>query len=101
MGSRSTSRIRALRAARLVWSELGPLLELFATVDEVFNEPGAFDDQNIHKSLGRCYREWLKCRSSLDPDFNPNRYRQEMKSAGDNPLLAAGFRRFSSEKKQT
>lgn len=51
-----------------------PLLELFSTVDDVFTTEGAFDQQNIHKSLGRIYREWKDCRSALDPKFNPDDY---------------------------
>jgi hypothetical protein len=57
-----------------------PLLELFATVDDVMSEHDAFDEANIHKSLGRIYREWLDTREALDPDFDRERYRHEMKS---------------------
>lgn len=56
-----------------------PMCELFASVDDVFTEPEAFSKENIHKSLGRCYRAWLKARTDLDPEFDPERYRQKIK----------------------
>lgn len=58
---------------------LVPLLELFADVDEVFAEAGAFEPQNIHKGLGRIYRSWLSTREKIDPDFDPEKYRERMK----------------------
>lgn len=67
------------RAAKAVESVLVPLTELFGDVDEVFREEGAFDKQNIHKSLGRIYRSWLQTREALDPDFDREKYRQKMK----------------------
>lgn len=101
MGGRTVTRVRALRAMKLI-PELRNLCEFFSIIDEVFAEQGAFDDQNIHKSLGRCYRAWLDCRESLDPDFNRNRYRQEMKaSATSSPLRAPGFTKYSLEKRLT
>lgn len=57
-----------------------PLTELFADVDEVFAEDGAFAPENIHKSLGRIYRAWLRSRTALDPDFDPERYRLDQKA---------------------
>lgn len=69
---------RVLASARPV---LVPLLELFATCDEVFDEQGAFDPNAIHKSLGRVYRVWLTTRSALDPSFDSQKYRQEMKGS--------------------
>lgn len=56
-----------------------PLLELFATADDVFEEANAFDPSQIHHSLGRLYRTWLDTREHLDPEFNRDRYRHEMK----------------------
>lgn len=52
------------------------LYEMFATVDDVFSEEGAFDAKDIYKSLGRIYREWKKCRQALDQSFEPRRYKQ-------------------------
>lgn len=51
-----------------------PLLELFGTVDDVFTTEEAFGSDNIHKSLGRIYREWKEVRGKLDPAFNPDDY---------------------------
>jgi len=73
--------LRAQKAFRRVEPVVRPLLELFANADEVFAEQGAFDPENIHKSLGRLYRSWKACRTELDPSFDPKRYEQEMKSA--------------------
>jgi hypothetical protein len=70
---------RARKAFKAVEPVLVPLLELFADVDEVFAEQGAFDPGNIHKSLGRIYRSWLDTRESLDSGFDREKYRQEMK----------------------
>lgn len=56
-----------------------PLLELFAMADDVFTEANAFDPTKIHHSLGRLYRQWLDTREHLDPEFNRDQYRHEMK----------------------
>lgn len=53
------------------------LLELFATVDDVFSEEGAFSPEKKNTSLGRIYREWKRVRSRIDPEFDPKKYRQE------------------------
>lgn len=58
-----------------------PLLELFATSDDVFSEPDAFAPKQIHHSLGRLYRSWLDTREALDPDFDRERYRFDMKKS--------------------
>lgn len=58
---------------------LVPLCELFADVDEVFADEGAFDANHVYKSLGRIYRSWLNTREALDPDFDRERYRNRMK----------------------
>lgn len=50
------------------------LLDLFATVDAVFVEPDAFDQDNMKKSMGRIYRTWKRARSALDPEFDPKNY---------------------------
>lgn len=71
---------KTLRAYRRVEPVMRPLLELFATVDDVMSEADAFEPGNIHKSLGRIYREWLETREALDPEFDRARYRHEMKS---------------------
>lgn len=71
---------KTLRAYRIVKPTLDPLLGLFSVVDDVLTEHDAFDEQNIHKSLGRIYREWLDTREALDPSFDRARYRHDMKS---------------------
>lgn len=53
---------------------LVPLCEMFAVVDDVFTEEGAFQQEHIRKSLGRIHRQWKRTRSALDPDFNPESY---------------------------
>lgn len=58
-----------------------PLLELFATSDDVFSEPDAFAPKQIHHSLGRLYRSWLDTREALDPEFDRERYRHDMKKS--------------------
>lgn len=63
-----------------------PFVELFSVVDSVMDEPGAFDPDSIHKSLGRIYRQWLDTREEIDPNFDRARYRHEMKSRQKTPL---------------
>lgn len=46
-----------------------PLLELFATVDDVFTEDDALGDVKRKMTLGRIYREWKSVRAQLDSDF--------------------------------
>lgn len=65
------------RSVEDVWISL---LEMFATVDDVMTEAGAFDPDHIHKSLGRIYRQWLNSRETLDPEFDRARYRHNMKN---------------------
>lgn len=67
----------ASRSVEDVWISL---LEMFASVDDVMTEAGAFDPEHIHKSLGRIYRQWLNSREILDPEFDRARYRHAMKS---------------------
>lgn len=55
------------------------LLECFAAVDDVMTEHDAFAPGTIHKSLGRIYRQWLDSREVLDPDFDREKYRHDMK----------------------
>lgn len=57
-----------------------PFLELFADTNDVFEEHDAFAPDKIHKSLGRLYRSWLNAREALDPNFDRQKYRHEMKS---------------------
>lgn len=56
------------------------LLECFAAVDDVLTEHDAFAPETIHKSLGRIYRQWLDSREALDPDFDRQKYRHDMKA---------------------
>lgn len=77
---RGTVDPRALSDYRKVEAVLSPLLDLFATVDDVLGEYDAFDPNQINKSLGRIYREWLNTRESLDPSFDRARYRHDMKA---------------------
>lgn len=65
------------RSVEDVWISL---LEMFASVDDVMTEAGAFDPEHIHKSLGRIYRQWLNSRETLDPEFDRARYRHQMKN---------------------
>jgi hypothetical protein len=74
----STSK-KARKAIKVCEPVLLPLLDLFADVDEVFADEGAFDGAHLHKSLGRIYRSWLNTREALDPDFDRERYRNRMK----------------------
>lgn len=57
------------------------LLGLFAVVNDVMEEPDAFSDEKLKPSLGRIYREWLNARSQLDPEFDKERFRHQMKSS--------------------
>jgi hypothetical protein len=51
-----------------------PLLDLFATVDTIFSEDDAFDDENLRMGYGRIYRSWKRARQGLDPDFDPKKH---------------------------
>lgn len=89
-------------------SVLRPLLELFSVSDDVFTEHDAFAPSQIHHSLGRLYRSWLDTRETLDPEFNREKYRHEMKSfqkKGTTPLgrkqRAKGQRTSSTERIST
>jgi hypothetical protein len=95
--------IKALQRMRPVMS---PLLELFAAVDDVMTEHDAFAPEAIHKSLGRIYRSWLDTREALDPEFDRDRYRHDMKGRKKTPttplgreLRASGSLRFSTDPK--
>lgn len=76
--SKQEKRYREARERALLVLEanptLIPLLELFATVDDVFTTEDAFSQEHIKKSLGRIYREWKKTRAKLDPNFDPKNY---------------------------
>lgn len=73
-----------------------PLLEMFSVVDDVFDEADAFAPEKIHKSLGRIYRQWMDTREALDPGFDRERYRHDIKGRskkktsplGREPLVA-------------
>lgn len=45
-----------------------PLLDLFATVDDVFCEPDAMRQDNLQKGMGRIYRQYKKTRHELGGD---------------------------------
>lgn len=100
---------KAVKAFRQVEPVLRPLLELFAVVDDVMSEPDAFEADKIKKSLGRVYREWRdNTRPALDPEFDRQQYRHDMKKRkkkGSTPLgrerLAAGSLPSSTDRKQT
>lgn len=74
-----------------------PLLEMFAVVDSVFEEDNAFSHEHINHSLGRCYRAWLDARDALDPDFDRQKYRHDMKqkSREKASLTKLGAKKFS------
>ncbi len=72
---------KTLKAYKQVRPVMVPLLELFAAVDDVMDEPDAFAPESIHKSLGRIYRQWMDTREALDPKFDRARYRHDMKAA--------------------
>lgn len=50
-----------------------PLLDMFATVDDVFSEDDALSADKRQVSLGRIYRKWKEVRSQLDPDYDRHR----------------------------
>lgn len=80
---------KARKAFKQVEPVMRPLLELFASVDDVMSEHNAFSESSIHKSLGRIYRQWMDTREALDPGFDRERYRHEMKAGkkkGKSPL---------------
>lgn len=56
---------------------VGPLLEMFAAVDDVFGEDDAFSPGKIYNGMGRIYRAWKASRLQMDPDFDPRRWRHE------------------------
>jgi hypothetical protein len=47
----------------------GPLLELFAVVNDVFTEDDALMATKRKMSLGRIYEQWKRTRDAMDPDF--------------------------------
>lgn len=51
----------------------GPLLELFADVDDVFSEDDAMDPQKRQMGMGRLYRAWKKARAATDPLYDPEK----------------------------
>lgn len=100
MGSKKPKKGKARKRAKVRLSQAGvpehligvmiPLLELFAAVDDVMDEHDAFSSGNIHKSLGRIYRSWLDTREALDPDFDREMYRHEMKAKKSPPRTPLG-----------
>lgn len=50
-----------------------PLLELFAMVNDVFEEDDALSQAKRQMSLGRIYESWKKCRKELDRSFSSER----------------------------
>jgi hypothetical protein len=75
-----------------------PLLDLFATADDVFTEDGAFREEHIKKSLGRIYRAWKRCRVSLDPEFDPASYERKPRSGISVPPATDSKKRSSGQK---
>lgn len=52
------------------------LLALFAQLDAVFTEDDALSPSKRKMSLGRCYEEWKRCRTVLDPEFDPKNHQR-------------------------
>ena len=72
-------RVRYKRTdSEIIEAAVVPLLEMFSVLDEVFGTEGAFDNANIHTSLGRLYREWIRIRTYFDPNFNSAKYRHDI-----------------------
>lgn len=97
-----------MKALQRMSPVMRPLLEMFAVVDDVMTEHDAFAPGQIHKSLGRIYRGWLDSREALDPEFDRERYRHEMKGRKKAPttplgreLRASGSLRSSTDPRQT
>lgn len=76
------------------------LLELFSVLNDVFTTEGAFEPEYIHKSLGRCYRQWKDTRSALDPEFDPKRYPKKQRRRSAEPEAKARKIQFSSTKRK-
>lgn len=91
------------RAMKRVEPIVVPLTELFAVVDDVFTEEGAFTQEHIKKSLGRIHREWKKTRAALDPEFDPKDYEKRPRTvatSGSQSPLATALQRSSTGRKR-
>lgn len=82
VGLMNSSRKKAFAAYRATKPVMDPLLELFAVVDDVCQEPDLFEPAKYRATLGRIYRQWLKTRTALDPTFDSKRFRNMMKHKG-------------------
>lgn len=56
------------------------LLEMFSAVDDVLTEEDAFDANKLQAGMGRIYRQWIKTRTVLDPDFDKTKYEHGTRS---------------------
>lgn len=92
---------KTLRAFQRTEHVMLPLLDLFATVDDVMTEAGAFEPEHIHKSLGRVYRSWLDTREALDPEFDRDRFRHDMKGRPRSTLTPLGRKRPVQEARKS
>lgn len=52
---------------------MGPLLELFADVDDVFSEDDAMTPEKRQMGMGRLYRAWKHVRAEMDPLYDPEK----------------------------
>lgn len=56
------------------------LLEMFSVVDDVLTEEDAFDANKLQAGMGRIYRQWMRTRTVLDPNFDKTKYQHGTRS---------------------
>ena len=77
---RASRRLESLTPEQRFRELLGlvtPMLEFFADIDDVFSEDDALSAEKRQMGLGRCYRAWKRCRTAMDPDYDPERDQRE------------------------
>jgi hypothetical protein len=67
--TRQFSAMSLEQRANALVAATGPLLELFAVVDDVFTEHDAMAADKRRMTLGRIYEQWKRTRAQLDPEF--------------------------------
>lgn len=73
---KSWTGLSSQKRAEILIAAVEPLLELFATVNDVFTEDEALSPEYRQVSLGRVYEAWKDCRTQIDPEFVAEEHRR-------------------------